>query len=189
MKSSLIVLSLMLFLYTAVFAQSSEYRIQPTDVLTITVHEHLDLATKTRVTADGQITFPLLGRLSVKGLTVQELEKKIKDSLEKDYIVNAQVLVFIEEYHPRQFSVMGEVRRPGKYDMPSEKDVTVLEAIAMAAGFSEDASINSTRIIRMDEGEKKTIIVKITDITKKGQKEKDIIIRPDDIVFVPESFF
>ena len=189
MKSSLIVLSLMLFLCTAVFAQNPEYQIQPIDVLTITVHEHPDLATKTRVTADGRITFPLLGRLLVKGLTVQELEKKIKESLEKDYIVNAQVLVFIEEYHPRQFSVMGEVRRPGKYDMAAEKDVTVLEAIAMAAGFTEDANINSTRVIRVEDGEKKTIIVTITDITQKGQKEKEIIIRPDDIVFVPESFF
>ncbi len=189
MKNSLILLSLMLFLCTAICAQNPEYQIQPIDVLTITVHEHLDLTTKTRVTADGQITFPLLGKLLVKGLTVQELEKKIKDLLEKDYIVNAQVLIFIEEYHPRQFSVMGEVRRPGKYDMAAEKDMTILEAIAMAAGFTEDASINNTRVIRVEDGEKKTIIVKITDITQKGQKEKDIIIKPDDIVFVPESFF
>ncbi|MDD5644968.1 MAG: polysaccharide export protein [bacterium] len=170
-------------------AQSSEYKIQATDVLKITVHEHHDLATQTRVTADGNITFPLIGQLYVKGLTVQELENNIKELLEKDYLVSAQVLVFIEEYHPRQVSVLGEVKNPGKYNMPDEKETTLLEAIAMAGGFTKDASVNSTRVMRIENGEKKTIVIPVKDITQKGQKEKDIVIHPGDVIFVPESFF
>ncbi len=172
-----------------IFAQSTEYKLQATDVLKITVHEQPDLSTQTRVTADGNITFPLIGTLYVKGLTVQELENSIKELLEKDYLVNAQVLIFIEEYHPRQVSVLGEVKNPGKYDMPDEKETTLLEAIAMAGGFTKDANVNTTRIMRMEDGEKKTIIIPVKDITQKGQKEKDIVIRPGDVIFVPESFF
>ncbi|MCK9554452.1 polysaccharide biosynthesis/export family protein [bacterium] len=171
------------------YSQSTEYKLQATDVLKITVHEQPDLTTQTRVTADGNITFPLIGTLYVKGLTVQELENTIKELLEKDYLVSAQVLIFIEEYHPRQVSVLGEVKNPGKYDMPDEKETTLLEAVAMAGGFTKDASVNTTRIMRMENGEKKTIIIPVKDITQKGQKEKDIVIRPGDVIFVPESFF
>ena len=170
-------------------AQKAEYKLQPTDILKITVHEQPDLTTKTRVTADGYITFPLLGKINVEALTVQELERTIKDLLEKDYLVNAQVLVFIEEYHPRQVSVIGEVNAPGKYDMPEEKDMTLLEIIAMAGGFTEDAKITDARIMRVKDGEKITIKVNVKDITEKGQKKKDIVLEADDIVFVPESFF
>ena len=171
------------------FAQKGKYKLQPTDILKITVHEQPDLETKTRVTSDGYITFPLLGKIYVAGSTVQDLEINIRELLEKDYLVNAQVLVFIEEYHPRQVSVIGEVNTPGKYDMPEEKDITVLEAIAMAGGFNKDADVNGTRIMRVKEGDKKTIKIRVKDITERGQKDKDVVLEADDIVFVPESFF
>ncbi|NQT23482.1 MAG: polysaccharide export protein [Candidatus Omnitrophica bacterium] len=195
MKTKILILLLALFLSVSgclidnAFSENAEYRLQSTDVLKITVHEHPDLETRTRVTSDGSITFPLLGKLNVVGLTVQELETEIKTLLEKDYLVSAQVLVFIEEYHPKQVSVVGEVSAPGKFDMPDEKDMTLLEAIAMAGGFTKDADINSTRVIRIEDGEKKTIKVRVKDITEKGEKEKDITLESDDIVFVPESFF
>ncbi|OGW83152.1 MAG: hypothetical protein A2987_04350 [Omnitrophica bacterium RIFCSPLOWO2_01_FULL_45_10] len=172
-----------------VFSQSSEYKLQPMDVITITVHSHPDLTTKTRLTADGYITFPLLGRIEAQGLAVRELEVKLKTMLEKDYLVTAQVLVFIEEYRPRQVSVIGEVNNPGKFDMPGEKDITLMQAIAMAGGFTKHAEIQKTKVMRIDEGVTKTIMINVKDITEKGEKEKDIVLKPEDIVYVPESFF
>lgn len=167
----------------------SQYRLQPTDVLTITVHGQPDLTTKTRVTADGYISFPLLDKVPVKGMTVQELEQKLKELLEKDYLVKAEVLVFIEEYHSRQVSVIGEVNTPGKYNMSTEKDLTLLEAIAMGGGFTKDADINRAKVMRLENGEQKTIDINVKDITERGLKDKDITLRPDDVVFVPKSFF
>lgn len=170
-------------------SDKSKYRLQPTDVLKITVHEHPDLETVTRVTQDGYISFPLLGKVHVEGITVQELERQLKDDLEKDYLVSAQVIVFIETYHPRQVSVIGQVKEPGKFDLPEEKDITLLEAIAMAGGFTEDAEINGTKIIRDKDGEKETIKVRVKDITEKGERDKDIKLEAGDLVIVPESFF
>jgi polysaccharide export outer membrane protein len=69
-------------------------------------------------------------------------------ALEKDYLVNADVQVFIEEYHAKQVTVLGAVVKPGKYDMNTEKETTILEAIAMAGGFSKVANVNGTLIIR-----------------------------------------
>jgi polysaccharide export outer membrane protein len=169
--------------------EKSEYRVQPMDILNITVHGQPDLTTRTRVTADGFITFPLIGKVEARGLTVQELEQRIKVMLEKSYLVNAQVLVFIEQYHPRQVSVIGEVKSPGKYDMPGEKDLTIMQAVAMAGGFTKHADITNTRIMRIEEGQKKTIKINLKDITERGEKDKDITLQPEDIVFLPESFF
>jgi polysaccharide export outer membrane protein len=88
-----------------------------------------------------------------------------------------------------QVSVMGEVVKPGKYDMPKERQLTIIEAIAMAGGFTKDAAINSTKILRSKNGKEEVIKVNIGDITQKNEKNKDILLEPEDIVFVPESFF
>ncbi|MDD5504134.1 MAG: polysaccharide export protein [Candidatus Omnitrophica bacterium] len=170
-------------------AQSPEYRLQPTDVLKITVHDQVDLDTTTRITAEGYITFPLIGKVKAEGLTVRELEAEIKRLLELDYLVTAQVLIFIQGYHTRQVSVLGEVNLPGKYDMPEEKTVTLLQAIAMAGGFTKDALTNETQVMREKNGQTQTMIVRVNDITKRGMTEKDMAIEPGDVVFVPESFF
>ena len=169
--------------------EAQEYRLQAEDVLYITVHGHPDLATRTRITADGNITFPLLGTVHVAELAVQELEIKLTELLKQGYLVSPQVIVYIEQYAPKQVSVIGCVNNPGKYDMFHEKDTTVLQAIAMAGGFTEDALVNGTKILRVENSEEKTINVKIKDITQKGQKDKDIALRPNDVVFVPKSFF
>ncbi len=174
---------------TCIFSLSSEYELQPGDVVRITVLDEPNLTTQTRVTSDNFITFPLLGKLFIRDLTSQELEIRLKKLLEKDYLVNAQVLVFIEEYHPREVSILGEVVSPGKYSMPEEKELTLLEAIAMAGGFSKYADPDKTRVMRTTDGKKETIKIKVTDITKKGEKEKDIVLEAGDMIFIPENFF
>ena len=174
---------------TSLGAQEPDYLLQPEDVVQITVYEQPDLDTKSRISSTGEIAFPLLGKIKAAGLAVSELRDKIEKLLAKDYLVNPQVQIFIERYRTKQVSVLGSVHSPGKYDMYAERETTVLEAIAMAGGFNDVASVNGTRIIRKENGEERTISVKITDITKKGMKEKDISLKPGDIIFVPESFF
>ena len=171
------------------YTQMEDYCLQPEDILSITVYEQLDLTTKTRVSSEGEISFPLIGKVGLAGLTVDQAEGKIETLLQKDYLVHPQVQIFIEKYHKKQVSVLGSVNSPGKYDMYIERETTILEAIAMAGGFSTIANINGTRIIRNQNGEEQVIKVKVTDITRKGQKDKDLSLKPGDIVFVPESFF
>ncbi|MCX5686061.1 MAG: SLBB domain-containing protein, partial [Candidatus Omnitrophica bacterium] len=170
-------------------AEKSQYKLQPLDIISITVHQQPDLSTKTRVAADGSISFPLIGKIAAAGLTVQQLEGKIKELLEKDYLVKAEVLVFIEEYRARQVSVTGEVNNAGKFNIPIEREITLLEAIAMAGGFTKDADINRTKVMREEDGEKKTITIRVKDITDKDEKDNNITLRPDDIIMVPKRFF
>jgi len=175
--------------YGPLFAATAQYKLQPSDIITITVHGQPDLTTKTRVASDGNISFPLVGTVKAEGLTVQELELSLKALLEEKYLVSAPVLIFIEEYHPRQVSVVGEVTKPGKYDMPQEKAMTLVEAIAMAGGFTKDAQIEKVKIMRTENSKQKVITVNVKEITIKGRQDKDVVLKPDDVIVVPESFF
>jgi polysaccharide biosynthesis/export protein len=165
-----------------------EYRVQPEDVLQITVYEEPGLATTARVTGSGEINFPLLGRVSVGGLSIIDVQEKITALLDDGYLVNPQVQVFIETYHIQNVFVTGSVNRPGSYPLPPGKPTTVMEAIAMAGGFYEDAAVNQTRIIRIQNGVETTLNIKAKEIMK-GDKGKDLQVLPHDVVFVPESIF
>ena len=97
MKKSLILILLFMFAWqmSAFGEQKSDYKLQPTDVISITVHKQPDLTTMGRVTSDGYITFPLLGKVHVQDMTIYDVEQKLKGLLEKEYLVTAQLIVFI----------------------------------------------------------------------------------------------
>lgn len=169
---------------------SEEYKIETGDVVAVTVYEQPDLSTKARLGSTGEITLPLIGGVKIGGLSVNEAAKKIAYLLEKDYLVNPQVSIFIQEYHPKKFFVMGFVNRPGEYELFKDRDTSVIEAITMAGGFKEGAAQNGTKVIRKEnDGQTTTIPVKIADITQKGNKRQDVLLKPGDVIFVPESFF
>lgn len=167
----------------------TEYKINPFDLLEISVYQEQDLFKTVRVSQDGYISFPLIGKVKAAGLDVLGAQQVITDKLAKDYLVDPSVTIFIKEYSSKKVLVIGEVKTPGSYNIPQDKELTVLEAVAQAGGFSQNANIDSTKIIRMENGVKKYIEVKISDITKRGDKTKDITLKPNDVVFVPERIF
>ena len=184
-----IIVFLILALGSTSSYSSEGYKVEAGDVLAITVYEHPDLTSEVRVTSKDEIMFPLTGTINVKNLSVDEVEKEIRFLLEKDYLVDPQVNVFIKEYHPKKVFVMGFVNRPGEYELFKDRPTTVLEAITMAGGFRKGAAQNGTKIIRVENAEEITIPIKVSDITNKGNKDKDIPVKPGDIIVVPESFF
>lgn len=168
--------------------QKQEYVVGPENVVNIDVYYGKDenLSRKARVSSEGLITFPLLGEVKVEGLTVSQLEAKITELLEKDYLVNPQVSVFIEEYST--VSILGQVTSPGAY--PIKGKLSVVELISLAGGFTPIAAQNDVKVIRTDkDGSKTTIKVRAGDIVNGGRKEDDIKVYPGDIVMVAESFF
>jgi polysaccharide export outer membrane protein len=163
---------------------SKDYVIGAGDVLEISVYEEEDLYKIVRVSGDGSISYPLLGRVEVGGLTVKQVEDKITALLSKDYLVNPQVTIFIREYS--HFSVFGEVKKEGRY--PLRGNLTVLEAITLAGGLTKIADPTHVKIIRTENGEEKTIYVNLKKITKGGDRSEDILVKPNDVIVVPESF-
>lgn len=264
----------------------SDYRVGGYDVLSIAVYEEKDLSgNAVRVSGDGYISFPLIGRINVDDLTTSEIEKLISRKLaEEQYLLDPHVSVMVTGYNSRRFLVLGAVNNPGSHSLQArervldaisraggiarsresyyeqagkkgmiirtensntdrehkivinldlqgllkgkdqisnifladkdvlfiptaehfyiigqvtrpgfysltDKEITLVEAISMAGGFTRIAACNRTRIIRVDDGVEKIIEVKVDAITDAGRKIQDVLIQPNDVIVVPESFF
>ena len=153
----------------------STYRMGAGDVITIRVLGEDDLKReKIRLSDAGTISFPILGEVRVRGLTVGALEDIITKGLKGRYLLDPQVTVAIEEY--RNFFVTGQVEKPGGY--PHVPGLTVRKAITLAGGFKERASREKLNVIRDDDPKKASQRVPI-----------DAPLFPGDVLTVEESFF
>ena len=163
------------------------YRLSPNDVVRVRVFQEDDLATELRLGRDGSATFPLLGIINLGGKTVDEAAASIREALGKDYLVNPQVTLTVVEYAKRRFTVLGQVQKPGSYELPGEESVTLLQAIAMAGGFTRLAVQGKVTITRVLGG-KKTFMVDIRSATSDpGTRLFEIL--PDDTITVAERVF
>jgi len=168
--------------------KSDDYQLRPTDLVEITVYREEDLDRTVRISQTGDVSLPLVGTLKISEMSVNKAESLIASKL-GEYIVNPQVTIFIKEYGNKKIYVLGEVKNPGSFDVPPESRLTVLEAVSLAGGFTAVAAKDRTRVIRSGEdGKSQNWTVEVSAITT-GEKEKDIDLEPNDVVYVPQSFF
>ncbi len=168
---------------------SFKYKLRPLDLLEIRVFQEPDLQKTVRVAADGTIDLPLIGRLEVKGLTIQESQEKIRALYDKDYIVNPQVSVFILEYSPQRVHVIGQVNRNGEVRFPPEERMTLSKAIADAGGPTRIANKSSIIIKRrMPDGTTATFEQNLNKILS-DENTVDFPLEDGDTIEVKESIF
>ena len=151
-----------------------EYRLDTGDTINISVFGEPELGKQTLLSDSGTISYPFLGEIKVRGLTVVELEKKIYSGLKGDYLINPNVSVAIVSYRP--FFIDGEVKKDGAY--PYQPGLTISKAITLAGGFTERASKDKIFIIKSDDPTQTAIAVQLN--SKVG---------PGDIITVKQSFF
>jgi len=169
-------------------SKKSDYHISGADLIRISILGEKDLDREVRVSQNGTITYPLIGSVTVGGLSTSQAESAIAAKL-GDYVRGPQVTVFIKEYGNKKVFVFGHVNKPGAIEIPTETKLTVLEAISQAGGFAPLAAPDRTRVVRMLNGVSQSFTIEVSAITKKGEKDKDIALEPNDIVFIPESYF
>ena len=167
--------------------QSYEYQIGAKDLLEISVFEVPELNITVRVSENGMVTLPLLGEIKAEGLNRAELEKKIAVQLEKNYLKNAQVTIFIKEFQSKKISVMGAVKNPGTHDLIGRQ--SLLQIISMAGGLSEQASDTVVIFRQFKNGPSQSLVIKLDDLLLKANPKYNIPIFPNDIINVPGSQF
>jgi polysaccharide export outer membrane protein len=167
--------------------QSYEYQIGAKDLLEISVFEVPELNITVRVSENGLINLPLLGEVKVEGLNRFDLEKKIAAMLEKNYLKNAQVTIFIKEFQSKKISVMGAVRNPGMLDLIGRQ--SLLQIISMAGGLSEQASDTVIIFRQFKNVPNQSLVIKLDALLLKANPKYDIPIYPGDIINVPGSQF
>ena len=166
----------------------TSHLLAPNDMVEIKVFQEDDLEAKLRISQKGTITFPLIGVVAIGGKTPQEAAGLIRAALAKDYLVNPQVTVTVLEYGKRRFTVLGQVQRAGSFDIPEREKITLLDAIAMAGGYTRIADPSKVTLRRKTEGRETVLRLNAKAMARDGNVAP-VEIQPGDIITIGESLF
>jgi polysaccharide export outer membrane protein len=168
------------------------YRLTITDRVRVSIFQEEDLAEIVRVDARGNINLKLVGDLHVAGLTVNDAQRAIEQAYRDErFLRNPQVTISIEEYAPREVSIQGQVKAPGRFLLPIESTWSVVELVTRAGGLTDIAKGSSVVVTRINaEGKKVTYTIDVEAVIR-GKKASNaenssLPLEPGDIVYVPE---
>jgi polysaccharide biosynthesis/export protein len=166
----------------SVGAADSSYKIGPQDVLRIDVWKEAEISRAVPVRPDGKISLPLLNDVQASGLTAMELANNITEGLKK-FINNPQVTVSVTEINSRRVYVTGEVSKPGAY--PLLPNMTALQAVTSAGGFTQFARTKNIYILRNEGGKQTKYPFNYNDVVKGKRSDENITLQPGDTIVVP----
>lgn len=152
----------------------TEYRLGSGDKVKVVVFGHEDLSGQAEVDGTGTVSLPLIRNIPALGLTARELEEEIANRLKPEYLLNPKVSVEVLTYRP--FYIYGEVNKPGSY--PYVNGMTVINAVALAGGYTYRARQSKVHITRANDPNKRS-----TDASP------DTPVFPGDVIEVPERYF
>jgi polysaccharide export outer membrane protein len=164
-----------------------EYRIGPADVLSISVWNRKEINQTVTVRPDGQVSLVLIGDIPAVGLTPLELQDAMEKALgEYIDIIPGEVSVVVDAVHSYKVSVLGEVRRPGRFEFQNQ--ASVLDALAEAGGLTEFASVSNILILRSNGGQMVKIrfnYQRLQRLLKSENSAPRVLIFPGDVILVP----
>jgi protein involved in polysaccharide export with SLBB domain len=166
------------------------YILSANDQVAVEVFGEEDLRTNGRLNPEGNLSVPLLGSIRLAGLTLTQAASKLTDLYGRDYLVNPKVNVMLLGYAKRRFSILGQVNRPGSYEMPdsSPGGIDLLEAIAMAGGYTRIAAPERVTVRRHTAAAGDQIFKVNAKRFTKGSGGS-FRVEPGDTVTVGESIF
>ena len=165
------------------------YVLGPNDYVGVEVFGEDDLRTNGRLNPEGNLSVPLLGSVHLAGLTLTQAASKLTELYGRDYLVNPKVNVMLLGYAKRRFSILGQVGRPGSYEMPesSPGGIDLLEAIALAGGYTRIAAPERITVRRQSATGDQVFKVNAKKFNKGGGG--GFRVEPGDTITVGESIF
>lgn len=166
------------------------YVLSPNDQIAVEVFGEDDLRTNGRLNGEGNLSVPLLGSVHLGGLNLSQAASRLTELYGRDYLVNPKVSVSLLGYAKRRFTMLGQVNRPGSYEMPEGNPggIDLLEAVAMAGGYTRIAAPDRISVRRhRDRGQDRVVRVNAKKLAK-GEGGSFLVV-PGDTVTVGESIF
>jgi polysaccharide biosynthesis/export protein len=186
-------MALTFLMHTVAFSQGAapavkppEHLLGPGDVIRVNVFQSPELSLETRINEQGQITFPLIGAVTVGGLSVPAAEQRIAKALrDGKFVLNPQVNILVMQIRSAQVSVLGQVGKPGRYPI-EQAGSKVSEMIAAAGGVVPGASdiVNLTGI---RNGRQVKVDIDLPAILQAGKVELDTVVQNGDILYVDRA--
>lgn len=165
----------------------NDYVLTPGDTVEMTIFREPELTTRSTIARDGTVQLPLVQEVQLAGKTVRDARNYLRGLYGKSYLVNPQVYLNIVQFAQRKFTIMGQVARPGSYQLEGGQTLDLLEAVGMAGGFTRIADRGRVLIKRRVNGEVETIRANAKRMAE--GKVESVTIQPGDIITVGESWF
>lgn len=169
------------------------YRLYHRDVVTFSVYGEPDLNTQQRISGNGSINAPLLGEIKVVGLTLEAASQTIAAAyIAAEILLRPQITMQVSEYSKKEVSILGQIGRQGKVELPPESSsLNIIDIVSAAGGFSRIARSDSVRVTRRDPLTDKENIytIDVESMIRGTSAAKAFEVLPGDIIFVPERLF
>lgn len=172
-------------------AAAQDVDLKPGDVVRVSVYGQDDLETTVRISQDGNISFPLIGEVSLQGLSVRAAEQRLEQRLAGgQFVTNPQVTIFVEERFSTTgelVTVLGAVNRPGRFEVSSlsnEGAESVVGVLAMAGGVSENAA-DYILLAKNDSGGSANLRIDLNALIRAGDLSHNHPVAGGDILLVP----
>ncbi len=167
----------------------SGYQLSANDQIAVEVFGEDDLRSVARLSGDGSVSLPLLGAVRLSGLTLAQATARLTELYGRDYLVNPKLNVSLVGYAKQRFTVLGQVNRPGAFEMPegASGGVDILEAIAMAGGYTRIAAPERISVRR--RGPNGDEIIRVNAKRLARESGSGFRVQPGDTVTVGESIF
>jgi polysaccharide biosynthesis/export protein len=173
---------------TAATTVPADYRIGPGDTLKVYVFQNEELSATVPVRPDGKISTPLVEDMVAVGKTPSQLARDIEKSL-AEYVktpkVNVVVMIAVSVYS--QVKVIGQVKTPQA--LPYRDGMTVLDAVLAVGGLGQFAAGNRAHLVRTENGKQTEIKVKLDALVNNGDMKQNVLLKPGDVLVVPETRF
>lgn len=177
---------------TSAVTAPSGYVLSANDQVAVEVFGEDDLRTSGRLNAEGNLSLPLLGSVRLSGLTLTQATARVTELYARDYLVNPKVNVMLVGYAKRRFTVLGQVNRPGSFEMPdgSPGGIDLLEAVAMAGGYTRIAAPERITVRRHGPNGDEILKVDGKRLARGADgANSSFKVQPGDTITVGESIF
>lgn len=166
-----------------------QYLIGPGDSVNIQVWRNPELSLVVPVRPDGKITTPLVEDLPASGRTPTQLAREIEKSLAR-YVQSPVVTVIVSGFvgpYSQQIRVIGEAAKPQA--LPYREHMSLLDVMIAVGGITDFAAGNKASILRITGGQREQLAVRLIDLLRKGDLSANVVMRPGDVLVIPQSFF
>lgn len=171
----------------ALSSGESDYVLVIGDVVQLNIFREPDLATQATIARDGTVQLPLIREVQLAGLSIREARELLRGLYDTGYLVDPQIFLNVVKYAQRKFTIMGQVARPGSYELQGGERIDLLEAIGLAGGFTRIANRGRVTVQRREAGEVRAI--KANAKRMADGKDEPLEVQPGDVITVSESWF
>jgi protein involved in polysaccharide export with SLBB domain len=165
-----------------------DYRLAPSDLLDFRIYQEPDFDAVIRVSGDGSAIFPMIGRVNIAGMTITQATETLRQRYMAGYLANPQVNLTVRTYAKKTFTILGQVQKPGAYPIEGNEEISLLQAIGMAGGYTRIANPSNVVLKRNEGGVEKVYNFNAKKMARTAT-DSTFRIMPGDVITVAESIF